>query len=63
MTTIAKELLTRKDVAALCQVSPLTIIRWEASGRLPAIRLGAGTVRYRKSDVEALIASSLTPNS
>ena len=52
-----KELLTRKDVAELFQVSTLTIIRLENDGKLPAIRLGAGTVRYRRADVEALIAA------
>ena len=50
--TITKELLTRKDIAEIFQVSPLTVIRWEQSGKLPAIRLGAGSVRYRRADVE-----------
>ena len=50
-----KELLTRKDVAELFQVSTLTIIRLENDGKLPAIRLGAGTVRYRKGDVEKFL--------
>ena len=50
--TITKELFTRKDVAELCQVSPMTVIRWEQSGKLSAIRLGAGSVRYKRADVE-----------
>jgi excisionase family DNA binding protein len=54
--TATKELFTRKDVAELCQVSPLTVIRWEQSGRLPAIRLGAGSVRYKRADVETFLA-------
>jgi excisionase family DNA binding protein len=54
--TITKELLTRKDIAELCQVSALTVIRWEQSGKLPAIRLGAGSVRYKRADVEAFLA-------
>lgn len=49
--TVTKELLTRKDVAELCQVSILSIIRWEQAGKLPAIRLGAGSVRYKRADV------------
>jgi excisionase family DNA binding protein len=57
MTTITEELLTRKDVAKLFQVSTLTIIRLEAAGKLSAVRLGAGTVRYRKSDIERFIAN------
>ena len=54
--TITKELLTRKDIAELCQVSPLTVIRWEQCGKLPAIRLGSGSVRYKRSDVEIFLA-------
>lgn len=55
--TLNKELLTRKDVAELCQVSPLTVIRWEKAGKLSAIRLGAGSVRYKRADVEAFLAA------
>jgi len=49
--TITKELLTRKDVAALFQCSTLTVIRLEDAGKLPAIRLGAGSVRYKRDTV------------
>ena len=60
MKAVQNELLTRKQVAALFQVSPLTVIRMENEGKLPAIRLGAGSVRYRKVDVEAYIARCMT---
>jgi len=50
-----KELLTRKDVAELFQVTKMTVIRLENDGKLPAIRLGAGSVRYRRSDIEKFI--------
>jgi excisionase family DNA binding protein len=53
--TITKELLTRKDVAQLCQVSPQSVIRWELDGKLPAIRLGAGSVRYERAAVEQFL--------
>lgn len=62
MTTVTDELLTRKDVSRIFKVSILSVIRWEAAGRLPAIRLGAGTVRYQRSAVEKLIQDSITPN-
>jgi excisionase family DNA binding protein len=55
MPTITETLLTRKQVAAIFQMSTLSVIRLEASGKLPAIRLGAGSVRYRKSDVETFL--------
>lgn len=57
MSKSTEELLTRKDVAKLFQVSTLTVIRLEAAGKLPAVRLGAGTVRYRRSDIERFIAN------
>jgi excisionase family DNA binding protein len=61
MPTVTNELLTRKDVARLFQVSPLTVIRLQEAGKLPAVTLGAGSIRYRRSDVEAFIQQSITP--
>jgi excisionase family DNA binding protein len=60
MSTVTTELLTRKQVAALFQVSTPTIIRLEDAGKLPALRLGAGSVRYKRSDVENFISSAVT---
>jgi excisionase family DNA binding protein len=61
MPTIPEALLTRKQVAALFQVSTLTVIRLQEAGKLPAVTLGAGSIRYRRADVEAFIAASITP--
>jgi excisionase family DNA binding protein len=58
MPTVTETLLTRKQVAELFQVSQPTIIRLQAAGKLPAVVLGAGSIRYRKSDVEKLIQDS-----
>ena len=55
MNTITEELMTRGDVAKLFKVSRLTVIRMEKAGKLPALRIGAGSVRYRKADVEAFL--------
>jgi excisionase family DNA binding protein len=52
-------LLTRKQVAALFCVSTQTIIRLQIAGKLPAVRIGAASVRYKRSDVEKLIADSM----
>jgi predicted DNA-binding transcriptional regulator AlpA len=60
MPTVTTELLTRADVAKLFQVCQASVIRWEAAGRLQAVRIGAGSVRYRRSDVEKLIQDSVT---
>jgi excisionase family DNA binding protein len=59
MPQVTSELMTRKQVAQLFQVSPLTIIRLEQAGKLPAVRLGAGSIRYRHADVLNFIAKSI----
>lgn len=51
------DLLTRQETADLFRVDKATIRRWERAGRLPAITLPSGRPRYKRSDVEALIAS------
>jgi excisionase family DNA binding protein len=60
MPTVTNELMTRKQVAALLQVHANSVIRWENAGRLQALRLGPFCVRYRRSDVLALLESCLT---
>jgi len=63
MTTVTSEFLTRKQVADLFQVSQLTVIRLERAGKLQAMRLGAGSVRYQRSAVEKLIQESVSKGS
>ena len=61
MPTIQEEvLLTRKDVMQLFQVSQPTVIRLEQAGKLKAIRLGSGSVRYRRDDVIEFIKASMS---
>lgn len=57
--TITNELLTRRDVANLFQCSLMTVIRLQNAGKLPPVRIGAGSVRYRREDVQAYINSCL----
>lgn len=57
MTTTNTEFFTRKQIAELFQITIPTVLRWEKAGRLRAVRLGTGSVRYRISDVEAFIAN------
>ena len=63
MPTVTDELLTRKDVCRIFKISLQSVIRLENSGKLPAVRLGAGSVRYRRSDVEKFITDSISLNS
>jgi excisionase family DNA binding protein len=57
MTTTNTEFFTRKQIAELFQIAIPTVLRWEKSGKLKALRLGSGSVRYRVSDVEAFITN------
>jgi len=52
--TAPRPLLTAREVGAFIGVSTKTVRRWEREGRLPAVRVTAHTVRFRRSDVEAL---------
>lgn len=57
------DLLTVKEVANLLRVSPLTVKRWGARGKLPAIRINSrGDRRYKKEAVMWLLGMDLTDN-
>ena len=45
-----KELMTPKEVAAMCRVEVRTVRRWVQLKRLPALRVGH-TVRFRREAV------------
>jgi excisionase family DNA binding protein len=51
------ELLTPREVAAIFRVNPKTVARWYLEGKLPAVRTLGGHRRYRRRDVDALLAS------
>lgn len=55
------ELLTIQETAALLKLSPVTIRRYVASGRLPAVKVGRA-VRIRKEAVEGLLEPVLPPH-
>jgi excisionase family DNA binding protein len=51
------DLLTTADVADMAGVSRQTVWRWAADGTLAAaVTLPSGHHRFRRSDVEALLA-------
>ncbi|MDR0462832.1 MAG: helix-turn-helix domain-containing protein [Pseudomonadales bacterium] len=55
------DLLTVKEVANLLRVSPLTVKRWGARGKLPAIRINSrGDRRYKKEAVMWLLGLDLS---
>jgi excisionase family DNA binding protein len=53
----AMELLTVKETANLLRVSTVTVRRYIASGKLPAVRVGRN-IRIRRDDAEGVIESS-----
>lgn len=53
-------LLTARRVAELLDVSAETVLRWTRDGKLPAIRLPSGAIRYREDELDAWLASHAT---
>ena len=54
----ADELLTPGDVAELFGVGLTTVARWADNGRLDSIRTPGGHRRFRRADVDALLAQA-----
>ena len=53
----ADELLTSAQAAQMFGVAPKTVTRWAASGRLGSIRTPGGHRRFRRSEIDALLAN------
>jgi predicted DNA-binding transcriptional regulator AlpA len=59
-----EKLLTRKQLAALLELSPRTLDRWASVGGGPHyIVCGGGSARYRPSDVSAWLEGKTVSNS
>jgi excisionase family DNA binding protein len=54
-------LLTARVVADQLGVSAETVLRWRRRGELAAIRLPSGAIRFRESEIEALLEEWATP--
>ena len=52
------DLLTTTEAAAVLQVSANTVRDWADSGALAGVRTPGGHRRFRRSDVDALLAPS-----
>lgn len=54
------DLLTPVEACAHLKIkSPVTLRRWVKAGRLQAVRFTGVTIRYRRSDLDALTVASL----
>ncbi len=51
-----EKLLSTSDAAALAQIHPDTLKRWEARGFITSLRTPTNQRRYRESDLRRLIA-------
>jgi len=55
-----EELLTPREVATLFRVDPKTVTRWAKAGKLTSLRTLGGHRRYRKAEVDAILAGTDT---
>jgi excisionase family DNA binding protein len=53
---VSGHLLTAREVAEQLGVSTGALLRWTRAGRVPALKLPSGAVRYRPEQVEAWLA-------
>ncbi len=57
-------LMTRKQLAEYLQVSAETISKWKTTGErnVPEVDIGGRLIRYRKSEIDAWLASGVKFN-
>lgn len=58
-----EELLTPREVADMFRVDPKTVTRWAKAGKLTSLRTLGGHRRYRKAEVDAILAGNDTRRS
>ena len=54
-------LLTLTEAGELYGISPHTIRRWARLGKLPVVRLGGRTLRFRVEDLENTVKERRVP--
>ena len=60
---VTEPLMEPPQAAAMLGIGVDTLAAWRHTGRvaLPYVRIGGRLVRYRKADIEALIAAGVQP--
>ncbi|WP_367253511.1 helix-turn-helix domain-containing protein [Trueperella pyogenes] len=53
------DLLTTRQVAELAKVSRQTVARWASDGKIAAVTLPGGQLRFSKLDVDAILTPTI----
>jgi excisionase family DNA binding protein len=53
--------LTTREVAELYRLSPATVNRWRKQGKLPAVELSTGVIRFDSEHLDAVVRERTTP--
>jgi len=54
------ELMTVPEVAERLRINPETVRLWARDGRLPVVPLPTRSLRFRRSDIDAILAGQTT---
>ena len=60
MGDVKERLLTARKVAELLDVSVETVLRWTRAGKLPAIKLPSGQIRFDGDTLDDWLAERVT---
>jgi len=62
MTDLSDDaLLTPGEVARILRVDPKTVTRWARTGKLTAVRLPSGHLRYREAEIRRICTPRREP--
>jgi excisionase family DNA binding protein len=50
-----RRFMTARQVAALFEVSPSTVLRWAKEGRLPSFATPGGRLRFPRESIEEMV--------
>jgi excisionase family DNA binding protein len=53
-------LITARELAVQLGISTGALLRWTRAGRVPAVKLPSGAVRYRPEEIDAWLAERAT---
>ena len=53
-------LLTAREVAETLALTPETVLAWQRDGKLPAIKLPSGQIRFKQEELEAWLGERST---